>query len=201
MENKYDNLREKGMLCLLAFSPVVIGFFYYVMIQIPVIGTIWMYAAPFTVLYYWGWVGTVFYGKIKQPWKGILLGNLAGIISFLLFIWQAAAVSPEARSFVLNSLSQMFTLPLGFITMWIGLVIEGTSDFQTASDFTVICAQVAGLLFMLVAFSVGYVYSINKAKKLEKSAETEETEIGEGEQIETLFSDKTDETILEEDKH
>ena len=52
MENNYDDLREKGMLVLLAVSPIIIGFFYWVMTALPVIGKIWIYAAPFTVLYF-----------------------------------------------------------------------------------------------------------------------------------------------------
>lgn len=176
LEIKNDNIRERGMLILLGVSPLIIGFFYNVMLQIPVIGSIWMYAAPFTLLYYWGWVGNVFQSRIKKAAKAVLLGNLAGLVCLLIFIWQCLLVSEENINSFLYILSQMFTLPLGFITMWIGLVIEGNTEMLEISRFTMVCTQVCGLLLMLVAFTVGFYYSKNKEKKANMPKEVTDNE-------------------------
>ena len=155
MDTKKDKKREGLMLCLLAVSPVLIGYLFNVMLYIPVIGSLGMYAAPFTVLYFWGWVGTVFQGKFNSIWKSVLTGNAAGILSFIVFIVLCQRGTEGEMSYILSALSQMFTLPLGFLTMWIAVMKEGVYDLNEASVSAVILTQAAGLILMLAAFTVG----------------------------------------------
>lgn len=155
MDTKKDKVREGLMLCLLAVSPVLIGYLFNVMLYIPVIGSLWMYAAPFTVLYYWGWVGTVFQGKFKSVWKSVPLGNAVGIVSFIVFLVLCQSGPQGELSYILSALSQMFTLPLGFLTMWIAVIKEGVYDLNEASVSAVVLTQAAGLVLMLAAFTIG----------------------------------------------
>lgn len=147
------------MLCLLAVSPVLIGYLYNVMLYIPVIGGIWMYAAPFTLLFYWGWVGTVFYARFKSVWKAVATGNLAGVLCFLMFIGVSVAISstdtPSRSIYMLSGLAQMYTLPLGFITAWIAVIKDGVDDMVQVTMPTLLLMQAVGLLMMFIAFTVG----------------------------------------------
>lgn len=155
MDTKKDNLREILMLCLLALSPVLIGYLFNVILYIPVIGKIWMYAAPFTMLYFWGWVGSVFVGRMKAVWKSVLLGNLAGILSLILFTALGQSGAEGSVVYILSAVAQMFTLPLGFLTMWIPVAVEGINDLGEASWSVMILTQAVGTLMMMAAFLIG----------------------------------------------
>lgn len=166
MDTKNDKIRENIMLCLLAVSPVLIGYLYNVLMFIPVIGSIWMYAAPFTLLLFWGWVGTVFYARFKSVWKAVLLGNLAGLICFLMFIGVFTAISsadaPSRLLYMLSGLAQMYTLPLSFITAWIAVIKDGVYDMIEVTMPTMLLMQAAGLLLMIAAFTAGCVIARRK---------------------------------------
>lgn len=186
MESKNDVVRENGMLLLLAVSPIVIGFFYYVVIQLPVIGTIWMYAAPFTVLYYWGWVATVFRSHFQNFLKAIVWMNILGVVSYVLYIWQYALVEEGAQIPVLAVLSQLYTVSLGFITMWIGILLDGKSsiDTETLSVTASVITETIALLLMIAASVIGY-FTWKSQEETKQEKEAEETE-----EIKAVFSDR-----------
>lgn len=155
MDTKKDKIRENIMLCLLAIAPILIGYLFNVMLNIPVIGTIWMYAAPFTVLYFWGWAGAVFRAKFKSLWKSVLIGNLAGILCFIIFVVIGSRQEQTEITYLIGVLAQMYTLPLGFLTMWAAVIKEGVYDMSEASLSTAILVQAAGLILMIAAFAIG----------------------------------------------
>lgn len=189
LESKNETIRENGMLVLLAVSPIVIGFFYYVMIQLPIIGTIWMYAAPFTVLYYWGWVATIFRSRFKSLLKTMLCMNALGIVTYVLYIWQYAFIEEGAQIPVLALLSQLYTVSLGFITTWIGVLIDGSGSLnvEMMSVTASVITETAAILFMIAASVIGYFVgkSQEKKKQEKETAEPEETQ-----EIEAIFSDR-----------
>lgn len=186
MESKNDVIRENGMLLLLAVSPVVIGFFYYVVVQLPVIGTIWMYAAPFTVLYYWGWVATVFRSHFQSFLKTMVWMNLLGVVLYVLYIWQYALIEESAQIPVLAILSQLYTVSLEFITMWIGIFLDGKSsiDTETLSVTASVITETVALLLMIAASAIGY-FTWKNQEETEQEKEAEETD-----EIESIFSDR-----------
>lgn len=191
LESKNDTIQEKGMLILLAVSPIVIGFFYYVMVQLPVIGMIWMYAAPFTVLYYWGWVATVFRSHFKSFFKTMVWMNGLGIVMFLLYIWQFVLLKEGEQISVVAVLSQLYTISLGFITTWIGIVLDkGSSlDMETMSVAASVIIEVVSVLLMIAAAAIGYLAEENRDKKKMESADLIE-EQQEKEVVEAVFSDR-----------
>lgn len=154
MDSIIDDLKENGFLYFLTFTPVIISFLFHFLLQIPVIGTLWLYAAPFTMLVYWAWVGSMFREKIKSPIRAILMGNIFGVILLLIYIWQFLVLPEEARSFALAYLSQLFSLPLEFITMWIGLLFEPNPEVTTI--ITSSAVQFVGFIFMIIAYTIGY---------------------------------------------
>lgn len=179
------------MLILLAVSPMVIGFFYYVMVQLPVIGMVWMYAAPFTVLYYWGWVATVFRSYFKSFFKSMVWMNGLGIVAFLLYIWQFVLLKEGEQISVLAILSQLYTVSLGFITTWIGIVLDGSSsiDSEMISITASVITEVVSLLLMIGAAVIGYVVEEQQEKKKMEHMYLEE-DLQKTEEIEAVFSDR-----------
>lgn len=163
MNNIKNDLQENGFLYFLAFTPIIISFFFRLILQIPVIGTIWLYAAPFTMLVYWAWVGSVFREKIKSPIRAILIGNIFGIILLLIYVWQFVFLSEGLRSLTFAYLSQLFSLPLEFITMWIGLLLE--ADAEVTTIITTNAVQFIGFALMVIAFIIGYFIKKRTEKK------------------------------------
>ena len=186
MESKNDVIRENGMLLLLAVSPVVIGFFYYVVVQLPIIGTIWIYAAPFTILYYWGWVATIFRSHFQNFLKTMVWMNLLGAVLYVLYIWQYALVEEGAQIPILAILSQLYTVSLGFITMWIGILLDGSSsiDTETLSVTASVITETIAFLLMIVASVIGY-FTWKSQEEVNQKKELEEID-----EIETIFSDR-----------
>ena len=187
MESKNETMRENGMLILLAVSPIVIGFFYYVMVQLPVIGMVWMYAAPFTVLYYWGWVATVFRVRFKGFFQSMLWMNGLGIVTLFLYIWQFGLLKEGEQLSVLAVLSQLYTVSLGFITTWIGIILDGSASIESEvmSAGASILTEVVSILLMLAAAAIGYFVGEQQEKKAEQENVTEETL-----EAEAVFSDR-----------
>ena len=191
MESRNETIRENGMLMLLAVSPIVIGFFYYVMVQVPIIGMIWMYAAPFTVLYYWGWVATVFRSRFKKFFKTMTWMNGLGLITLVLYIWQFGLLEEGEQISILAVLSQLYTVSLGFITTWIGIVLDGSASIETEvmSVAASIITEMVSILLMFGAAGIGYFVGENQEKrKMEQEALAEEA-IGK-EVVEAVFSDR-----------
>lgn len=191
MESKNETIRENGMLILLAVSPIVIGFFYYIMVQLPVIGMVWMYAAPFTVLYYWGWVATVFRSHFKGFFQTMVWMNGLGIVTLFLYIWQFGLLKEGEQISILAVLSQLYTVSLGFITTWIGIVLDGSASIETEmmSVAASIITELASILFMLGAAVIGYFVGENQEKKMMEQKSLME-ESSEREEIGAVFSDR-----------
>ena len=164
LESKNETIRENGMLFLLAISPIVIGFFYYMMVQVPVIGMVWMYVAPFTVLYYWGWVATVFRSRFKGFLKTMVWMNGLGLITLALYIWQFGLLKEGEQISVLAVLSQLYTVSLGFITTWIGIVLDGSTSIETEimSIGASIVTELVSILLMIGAAVIGYFVAENQ---------------------------------------
>ncbi|MPM45844.1 hypothetical protein SDC9_92536 [bioreactor metagenome] len=137
---------EKIKLLLIALSPILIGFlFNNLLIFLP----LFIYIAPFLMMFYWFWVGTQFAENVKSPAKAILLANSIGIISLLVYYWQFVMVADNERILVLAGFSQMFTVPLIYLTAKIGLIFQ-----QTPNEII----QVTGFILMLIVFTIGYFY-------------------------------------------
>lgn len=163
MNNIIDDLQENGFLYFLTFTPVIISFLFVLLLQIPIVGTVWLYAAPFTMLFYWAWVGSVFREKIKSPIRAILIGNIFGIILMLIYIWQILFLAEDSKNLALSYLSRFFSLPLEFITMWMGILLEPNREVTTVITMNIV--QFAGFVLMVVAFIIGYFVKKKSSEK------------------------------------
>lgn len=150
-----------------------------------------MYAAPFTVLYYWGWVATVFRSRFKGFFQTMIWMNGLGFVTFILYIWQFGLLEEGEQISILAVLSQLYTISLGFITTWIGIVLDGSASIETEvmSVAASIITELVSVLLMIVAAGIGYFVGENQEKRNIKQETLEEESIKDKE-IEAVFSDR-----------
>lgn len=153
---------KRVQLLLLALSPILFGLLYSSLILVPVLSTILILASPPVILIYWFWVGRKFSQSIKDPVAAILAGNVFGLISLLLYFWQFILLSSSGRILWLAGFSQAFSSPLSFITIQIAPLFEPLSDTVTQVSGNVV--QFAGLILMIIIFSIGYFTGRGKQK-------------------------------------
>lgn len=151
---------KKAKLLLMVLSPILIGFlFNNFLLFIP----LFIYVAPFLMIVYWFWVGTKFTDHVNNPIKAIVLANSIGIISLILYYWQFVVVADKGRNIILAGFSQLFTLPLSYISSYIvirfGLIPNGINQS------TILAVQVVGLILMIIVFFSGYFYKKNLSKQ------------------------------------
>lgn len=101
--------------------------------------------------------------NVNNPIKAIVLANSIGIISLILYYWQFVVVADKGRNIILAGFSQMFTLPLSYISSYImirfGLIPNGINQS------TILAIQVVGLILMIIVFFSGYFYKKNLSKQ------------------------------------
>lgn len=151
---------KKAKLLLMVLSPILIGLlFNNFLLFIP----LFIYVAPFLMIVYWFWVGTKFTENVNNPIKAIVLANSIGIISLILYYWQFVVVADKGRNIILAGFSQLFTLPLSYISSYIvirfGLIPNGINQS------TILAMQVVGLILMIIVFFSGYFYKKNLSKQ------------------------------------
>ena len=151
---------KKTNLLFMVLSPVLIGIlFNNFLVYIPLV----IYVAPLLMLVYWFWVGTKFTENVMNPIKAIVLANAIGIISLAMYYWQFIIVADQKRNLILAGLSQMFTAPLSYLTVKIGVIFEQTPNKITQVTF--LAMEITGLILMVIVFSSGYFFKKNHSKQ------------------------------------
>ena len=83
------NIKMKTLrVSLLVLSPILIGYIYNILIFMPnsMIITIWL--MPIAQLCYWFVIGGIFAQIYENSLRAIITGNIVGIISYVIYIWQ-----------------------------------------------------------------------------------------------------------------
>ena len=117
--------------------------------------------------------------------------NGLGLITLVLYIWQFGLLEEGEQISILAVLSQLYTVSLGFITTWIGIVLDGSASIETEvmSVAASIITEMVSILLMFGAAGIGYFVGENQEKrKMEQEALAEEA-IGK-EVVEAVFSDR-----------
>ena len=110
-------------------------------------------------------------------------------ISFIyLAVW---ALKEGEQISVLAVLSQLYTVSLGFITTWIGIVLDGSTSIETEimSIGASIVTELVSILLMIGAAVIGYFVAENQEKKKIEQENLAEEPLETG-KMEAVFSDK-----------
>ena|GEM_PF-3106202 len=159
---------------LIAFVPSLIGFALNYSFFLSVgLFSLFFTLSPFAVLFIWGFTGHQFAKwKTSMPYA-ILVANSVGILSLLLYIWQfVRLVVNEIQPTWLSSFSLMFSDPIAILSTGIVLpfrhVIESEPNFIGSA--TALWIQIAGLVIMLLVFTLGFILGKIRSKlQLRKS--------------------------------
>ena len=141
-------------LVLIAFSPMFIGIFYRVGVQLPFDGDVILYAVPLIMLFYWFWAGMAFSRAVKGTFRAVLYGNAAGFVSVLLYIWQVVILPEGERSPLLAGISGLFTASTELFSMRLANILEPVPGEPTL--VTQFGAMLIGFSFLLVCFVEGH---------------------------------------------
>lgn len=143
---------------LLALAPSVIGYINSATIMlwltIPVIGVCLYWLFPIAVLVFWFWAGGKFADSGLRFVPALLLAHWVGILSLAVYFWQFWFVDDSARSIVLAVFSQMFN---SLTPLTAGLALYFEPEVNTISQYAMTAAQVLGLLFMAIDFTIGFI--------------------------------------------
>lgn len=157
---------KKSVLVLLTFVPVVIGYFLNISIALPVIGAVLFYILPLLTTVFWFYLGRQYARSSWNTIPALLIGNAAGFISLLLYLWQFLLETDETRNLTLAVASQMFSAAVPTY-----LFVRLAALFETQANYigraTMVALQVISFAFMVIVFLCGYSW---EKKKLQNTA-------------------------------
>ena len=147
---------KKQMLLLLTLVPIVAGYIRNATILIPGLGTFLYYVIPIAIVVFWFWLGQQF---ARTDWKAIpaiLLGNAAGMVSLMIYLWQFVLESDEPGNLALASFSSMFSSAVSSVWMArIAILLEtepNTIGMASTTGLTVISTLYLVLIFAVAVF-------------------------------------------------
>lgn len=146
---------RKRTLVVLSWTPLLIGWVINLVMANFGVSFFVFYILPFLTAIFWFLLGRQFG---KTDWNApmaILIGNAAGLVSLLLYLWQFWLVSDENRSMFLAGLSQMFAASAPTY-LFGGLATLFEPDPNTIGRVSFLTLQVLGVLLMIVVFTAGY---------------------------------------------
>ncbi|MDF2544210.1 MAG: hypothetical protein K0S47_3928 [Herbinix sp.] len=162
---------KKIYLPIFSFAPLIFGYLHNWMISyiinIPIIFFIYWYVFPVLMALFWFWVGGKFAQSNVKIFISVLLGNLVGIISLLVYFWQYFLISDSNRNITLAPLSLMFSSTISiFIARLAYLFQPNKNVIDSLSMLSTI--QIMGLMLMIIIFTIGYYYKKRKINSVNK---------------------------------
>jgi hypothetical protein len=154
---------KKFTLVLLSFVPIVVGYIVNITLLLPVIGMLSFYVLPLLTTAFWFYLGRQY---ARTDWKtipAILIGNTAGIISMLVYLWQRVLVTEEARNVTLTGASQMFSSSAPtYLLARVALLFERQPNYIGSASM--VALQVVSLVYMIAVFCVGMLWEKKRTK-------------------------------------
>ena len=152
-------MKMRAVYIAIPVLPTLFGYGLNALLAAAITGGLSGLVGPFYVLLHIGFLILWFfsgwaYGKTALP-KGaaILLGNLVGLVSLLLYLWQFLLVEDGMRNLFLSAFSQMFCTAGTRLGALVSLPLK--SEFNTAPQISVTCTVVFSTLIMSVIFAAG----------------------------------------------
>ena len=154
---------NKFRLILWGVFPLLLGIIFIYALTRSSYSNVRQYIFLVFLLFGWYQVGKYFAGQIKNFIAAVVLGNLIGIISFLLFSWQVVFITAEKQSLSLINISRAFSAPLTNIVIKVtGIFAKDQIPFIENLS---VSYQAIGLLLMMLVFYAGW---LNGRKKIQK---------------------------------
>ena len=167
---------NKWLLWLLTFVPVPAGYLINLVTANSflsgntITGSFFYYCLPLAVLVFWFWLGCQFSKTTWSFWPSMLIGNMSGILSLILFVWQFFGHNDAIRNMFIAGLSQGFlcSTPM-YLLSRISIMFD--SDPNTIDIYDQLYVYIVSVVLMMAIFMLGYYYGIKSRKNNDKSVE------------------------------
>lgn len=160
---------KKRNLVLLTFVPVLVGYLINLVLFVPVVGMLFLYIVPLFVMVFWFYLGSEYSKTDWNVTSSVLIGNLIGILSLVLYLWQFLGKSDETRNMILAGVSQMYSaaIPGYLFAARLAVLFEAQPNYVGRT--TMVAMQVISLIFMIAIFTVGYFWGKKHQKKIHRT--------------------------------
>lgn len=115
----------------------------------------------------------------RAPWRGplaIVIGNAAGIVSLLLYLWQFLGKTDETRNTIVAVVSQLFSASVpSYLTGKAALLLSSSPNYVGSE--AKVALQVIALVYMLVVFTCGYAWGKKSRRAMGRSDPSTPNEI------------------------
>lgn len=155
------------MPAVLTIVPVLTGYMLNRTVLIPGLGTLLYYLLPCVVFVFWFYLGSNYSKSGWNVLQSAMIGNWAGFLSLLLYLWQFLLCDDGSRNLLLSALSQCFASNTILVTAKLALLFESEKNAVTQASITAM--QILGLLLMVFIFSAGYAFG--KARNRRRAME------------------------------
>ena len=152
---------KKALLLLGMLVPVAVGGLVNLLLPVPGLGAVCFTLLPLATTVFWFFLGRQY---ARAPWRGplaIVIGNAAGIVSLLLYLWQFLGKTDETRNTIVAVVSQLFSASIpSYLTGKAALLFPSSPNYVGSE--AKVALQVIALVYMLVVFTCGYAWGRRK---------------------------------------
>lgn len=148
---------KKAVLLLGMLVPVAVGGLVNLLLPVPGLGAVCFTLLPLATTVFWFFLGRQY---AHAPWCGplaIVIGNAAGIVSLLLYLWQFLGKTDETRNTIVAVVSQLFSASVPSRLTGKAALLLSSSVNDVGSEAKV-AVQVIVLVDMLAVFACGYAW-------------------------------------------
>ena len=146
---------KKSTLILLTFVPMIVGWLVNALLILPVIGMLGFYVLPLLTTVFWFCLGKQYARSNWKPIPAICIGNAAGIVSVLIYIWQFVFETDETRNIALAVASQMFSAATPMY-LFGSLAILFESQPNYVGRTAMVAMHVISIIYMTAVFTVAF---------------------------------------------
>jgi hypothetical protein len=140
------------------FVPSIIGYLHNIftplILSIPTYFSLYWYGSAILIAYFWFWVGGKFAQSSMKILASVLIGNLLGIVSLFVYLWQYLLIPETHRNHYLATSSQYFSDTISVFIGKLAYLFEPNKNVIGMVTYTAI--QILGLLLMIIIFTIGF---------------------------------------------
>lgn len=142
---------KKRVLVLLTLVPVVSGYLYNLLLGVPILTTVLIYAMPLAIIIFWFWLGVKFSASGWNILSATLIANATGIASAI-----AMPLLPNIYQRFATWFANDISLYAGKVAVYFyPWLIKNTMTIEDGRIFTEVCWR-TGFFMMVMIFVLGH---------------------------------------------
>lgn len=156
--------QKKITLVLLTLLPVILGFLFSLVTDVPVLGTLTIHVLPYMVLVFWFILGREFATTDFGYGKSLLIAHALELVSLLLFLWQFQLATDSTRNLSIAAFSQLYSTATPLVLFsYLAVLFEPFQDQIGLAAMTAL--QIISLVALVMVFAGGYLFGLYRDRK------------------------------------